>query len=264
MVLTLKRMVYTRVCMWGVGGWMEAIIQPTISTYLASKLYFKDEAKFSSCRSGWLWDWKKFAGEIYPWYGVLWKYQNRKQSPDSLSGHSICCMVCGEHCPQTSVSLSPLINQVFWEFLHQSFLNSGRTCIKSLHVDSRISTLAWKCGLRHDRMVLKSQGRQWPPWWKSPPQENSSFNGICACVLSSFRHVRLFVALWTVACQAPLSMGFSRQGYWSGLPYPPPGDLLNPGIKSTALMSPALAGCFFITSTTWEAQWHLQNIEKKL
>ena len=44
-------------------------------------------------------------------------------------------------------------------------------------------------------------------------------------------HVRLFTALWTVACQAPLSMGFSQQEYWSGLPCPPPGDLPNPGIK---------------------------------
>ena len=45
------------------------------------------------------------------------------------------------------------------------------------------------------------------------------------CVLSRFSHVRLFVTLWTVACQAPLSMGFSRQEYWSGLPFPPPGHL---------------------------------------
>ena len=48
--------------------------------------------------------------------------------------------------------------------------------------------------------------------------------------------------------------GFSRQEYWSGLPYPPPGSLLDPGIKPTSLMSPALAGGFFTTSTTWEAQ----------
>ena len=53
----------------------------------------------------------------------------------------------------------------------------------------------------------------------------------CACVLSHFSHVRLFVTLWTVACQAPLSMGFSRQEYWSGLPCPPPRDLPNPGIE---------------------------------
>ena len=59
---------------------------------------------------------------------------------------------------------------------------------------------------------------------------------------------------WTVACQAPLSLGFSRQEYWSGLPCPPPGDLPNPEIKPSFLMSPALAGGFFTTSPTWEAQ----------
>ena len=49
--------------------------------------------------------------------------------------------------------------------------------------------------------------------------------------VKSLSHVRLFVTLWTVAYQAPLSMGFSRQGYWSGLPFPSPGDLPNPGIE---------------------------------
>ena len=57
----------------------------------------------------------------------------------------------------------------------------------------------------------------------------------------------------TVALQAPVSMGFSRQEYWSGLPFPPPGDLPDPGIKPMTLMSPALAGGFFTTSATWEA-----------
>ena len=50
-----------------------------------------------------------------------------------------------------------------------------------------------------------------------------------------------------------LSVGFSRQAYWSGLPCPPPGDLPDPGIKPAPLMSPALAGGFFTTSATWEA-----------
>ena len=62
------------------------------------------------------------------------------------------------------------------------------------------------------------------------------------------------VTLWTVACQAPLSMGFSRREYWSGLPCPPPGDLPDPGIKPMSL-STALAGGFFTTSATWEAQY---------
>ena len=52
--------------------------------------------------------------------------------------------------------------------------------------------------------------------------------------------------------QTPLSMGFSRQGYWSGLPCPLPGDLTDPGIESQSLASPALAGDFFTTSVTWE------------
>ena len=70
------------------------------------------------------------------------------------------------------------------------------------------------------------------------------------CVHSHFSYVRLFVILWTVACQAPLSMGFPRQEYWRELSCPPPGDLPDPGIKPEFLMSPALAGGFSITSTT--------------
>ena len=70
-----------------------------------------------------------------------------------------------------------------------------------------------------------------------------------------FSRVSLFVTLWTVACQVPLSMGFSRQEYWSGLLCPPPGDLPNPGIEPPSLMSPALAGGFFTTSATWEAPY---------
>ena len=56
---------------------------------------------------------------------------------------------------------------------------------------------------------------------------------------------------WNVDHQGPLSMGFSGQEYWSGLPFPPLGDLLNPGIEPAPLMSLALAGRFFITSTTY-------------
>ena len=59
---------------------------------------------------------------------------------------------------------------------------------------------------------------------------------------------------WTVAHQAPLSVGFSKKEYWSGLPCPSPGDLPNPGIEPSSLMSPALAGRFFTISTTWEGQ----------
>ena len=60
-----------------------------------------------------------------------------------------------------------------------------------------------------------------------------------ACTLSCFSHVQLSATLQTSAHQAPLSMGFFRQKYWSGLPCPPPGDLPNTGIEPASLMSPA-------------------------
>ena len=61
--------------------------------------------------------------------------------------------------------------------------------------------------------------------------------------------VRLFATPWTTARQAPLFMGFSSQGYWSGLPFPPPGDLPDPGIEHTHLPSPTLEYRFFTTNT---------------
>ena len=73
---------------------------------------------------------------------------------------------------------------------------------------------------------------------------------ICVCMLSHFSHVQLFATLWMVACQVYLSVEFSRQEYWSGLPFHSPGDLPDAGIKSESLMSPALAGGFFTTSAT--------------
>ena len=69
----------------------------------------------------------------------------------------------------------------------------------------------------------------------------------CVSVLHHFSCVQLFLTPWTVALQAPLSMGFSRQEYWSGLPCPSPGDLPYPGIEPMSLMSSALADVFFTT-----------------
>ena len=77
-------------------------------------------------------------------------------------------------------------------------------------------------------------------------------NGIVVAVVQPISRVQLSVTPWTVTLQASLSMGFSRQEYWSGLPCPPPGDLPNPGIELESLISPALAGEFF-TANTWEA-----------
>ena len=72
------------------------------------------------------------------------------------------------------------------------------------------------------------------------------------CVLSHFSHIQLFATPWTVAHRVPLSMGISRQEYWSGLPCPSSGCLPNLGIESMSLKSPTLVGRFFTTSATWE------------
>ena len=87
----------------------------------------------------------------------------------------------------------------------------------------------------------------WPFWFGS--RYSKCFQLVCryknhAWMLSCFSHVQLCVTLWIVPRQAPLSMGFSRQEYWNGLPCPPPGDLLNLRIKPTSLTS-ALSGRFF-------------------
>ena len=84
---------------------------------------------------------------------------------------------------------------------------------------------------------------------------NDAANGLMlilliACMLSRFSRVWLFATPWTVTFQGSLSMGFSRQDYWSGLSCPPPGDLLYPGIKPSSLRSPALASGFLTTRAT--------------
>ena len=74
------------------------------------------------------------------------------------------------------------------------------------------------------------------------------FLDVSVCV---FNRVQPFATPWTLTCQVPLSMGFSRQEYWSGLPFPSRRDLPNPGTEQASPVSPELAGRFFTTSTTW-------------
>ena len=73
---------------------------------------------------------------------------------------------------------------------------------------------------------------------------------MCGCM---HNHIQFHATPWAVTHQAPLSMEFFKQEYWSGLPFPTPVDGPNPGIKPVSLASPALAGEFFTTSATWEA-----------
>ena len=88
-------------------------------------------------------------------------------------------------------------------------------------------------------------------WW--------TLGNLCICVCAcSFSCVRFFVTLWTVASQGPLSMGFSRQEYWSGLPFPSPGDLPDPGIKPA---SSALASGFFTTKLQVSLCLHAKSLQ---
>ena len=83
-----------------------------------------------------------------------------------------------------------------------------------------------------------------------------------ACMLSHFSRVQLFATLWTVAHQAPLFMGFSRQEYWRGLPCPPPEDLPDPGIELTSPASPALQADSLLLSHL-EASTKQNNVSGK-
>ena len=82
-------------------------------------------------------------------------------------------------------------------------------------------------------------------WW-------TGWQPLLCVYAQSLSLVRLFVTPWTVARKVSLSMEFSRQEYWSILPFPTPGHLLDPGIEPVSLVSPALA-CSFYHCTTWEA-----------
>ena len=85
---------------------------------------------------------------------------------------------------------------------------------------------------------------------------------IHVCVLNRFRPVQLFAASWTVAHQAPLSMGFSRQEHYSGLPFPPPESVPDPRTELTAPVSPALAGRFLTSQSPGKPQtpwWEKQK-----
>ena len=89
-------------------------------------------------------------------------------------------------------------------------------------------------------------------WKRTSPICLTVINELWDSNVHMLSRVRFFATPWTVALQAPLSMGFSRREYWAGLPFPFPGDLPHPGIELTCLKSPALAGRFFTTGTTWD------------
>ena len=107
------------------------------------------------------------------------------------------------------------------------------------------STVLRSCSCREQSWRGQNRSR----WSDLVPARGCLLDHLCTrvCPLSP---VWLFSTLWTIARQAPPSMGFSRQEYWSGLPCPSPGDLPDPGMEPTSLMSPAWAGRFFTTHST--------------
>ena len=120
----------------------------------------------------------------------------------------------------------------------------------------------WEAPLHHPGHSYSLEGYSLSPFsllsWTSQETKNCCFQIFLLLIPKSIpnshaqllSHVKLFVTPWTVACQVPLFMEFFRQEYWSGLPFPPSGDLPNPGIEPVSLVSPALAGGCFTTEPT--------------
>ena len=122
----------------------------------------------------------------------------------------------------------------------------------------KVSPPSWKhseAGITSQKKNRAQEPKLRGPWIRGPRLSSSSkagpANSSCVCVLS---RILLFATPWTVAHQAPLSLEFSRQEYWSSFPLPTPSDLPDPGIEPT---SPALASRLFTTSATWESLIHL-------
>ena len=124
----------------------------------------------------------------------------------------------------------------------------------SLQVFAEITAYVWSAsGSRPATVRVHLASTEIVTWYSMSVRAQS-----LSCVL-------LFATPWTVACQAPLSMGFSRQEYWSELAFPAWGDLLDPGIELASLTSPTLAGGSFTMSATWEASqfyrfWQMKNV----
>ena len=168
------------------------------------------------------------------------------------------------------------VTKIIWKELSLAWalvLKPARACrvrvmenLKLTHTETHVY---FSCPSRFPTWCWKSSGR-WgtflnafspavsqPSWLPADPLCTAEYQEAERLVLHGCKlSLQLCPTLCkpcAVTCQAPLSMGFSRQEYWSGLPGPSPGDLPNPGIEPASLGSPALAGEFLTTSATWEA-----------
>ena len=143
------------------------------------------------------------------------------------------------YCFQWNTRKNKLFHTIFIHMHTQVGNSSDKRRRRSCHLQQHGWTLR---ALRARFMGSQRVGHDWAT--------DLILSDLNACVLS---YVWAFATPRTVAHQAPLFMGFSWQEYWSGLPFPTPGDLPDPGIETASLSSPALAGRFFTTRATWEA-----------
>ena len=145
--------------------------------------------------------------------------------------------------PKPSFNIWAMVNQLLQ---YVDLLMNANTFKMKKPLELLSTLLSWE---------VKNECALWITWSKNQLSVSIWLSG-CerACVLRRFSHVRFFETPWTIACQAPLSVGFSRQGYWSGLSCFPPGDLPDPGIEPRSLAPPALHSGF---STT---KWHLRSL----
>ena len=167
---------------------------------------------------------------------------------------SLSCIGEGNGNPlQCSCLENPRVGGAWWAAVYG--VAQSRTRLKGL--SSSMCKIFDRCVVKYLYMNIRHQKQNHKARCLSPEGEIQVCVCVCLCgthiCMCPFSHVQLSVTPWTVTHQAPLSMGFSRQEYWSELPFPSPGDLSDPGIKPPSLTSPALAGRFFTTSTTWEA-----------
>ena len=142
-------------------------------------------------------------------------------------------------------------SHALWWYLQYAFLPSKCTVFNIFINSHRKKLVGSWCHLSTQRHVLRPHDHEsflspememgWWPWlsWVWDEWQRKLWDGSCMCA-QLLSHVPLIVTLWAVACQGPLSMGFFRQEYWSGLPFFPPGDLPHPQIRPSSPASPAL------------------------
>ena len=156
---------------------------------------------------------------------VIWKRRPMRASPREHLSHGASCS-----------HISPFLS---WDRILLCLSVLGKSAVHSGFMVMILESVS-------QVIIVHSENKQHREWTAA----SEGYMESSACVLSCFRPIRLFETPWTLACQTPLSTGFSRQKYWSGLSCLPPGDLPGPGIKPISLMSICIG---------WQVLYHLSH-----